>query len=277
MGRGRGGGAGAARGRRGGARGRRGGVGAPTSVPVPEGFHQPLGDRAGAVELGAVRLELLKVRFHLGVDPVLDLLLSRAPRRLRAQLSLELHDSAPEGPRVVRLGLGDGLSHGVAEGIEIDRGDLLRHWGRLPMLRCPRGVEGLPHPDPDALEDVEDRAPEPGLALGERRQVLEELGFMPRGVLLPDPLEERLPVLGRGDRVADQELDLREDVLVNGRRPLVDQGNTDPRVPTHPDEVLDGADHPGRVSHDPLGNELVRLVDREKEGGPVFGLSLPMV
>jgi hypothetical protein len=115
------------------------------------------------------------------------------------------------------------------------------------------------------------------VALRETRERLEELAAAVVLVVLLHPFLERLPVLRRRRAMADEDLELRQDVLVDRRRALIDQRDADPARATLPHELLDRADHPRFLAHHVLRHHERGLVDDQHQRRRRVELTLPVV
>ena len=90
------------------------------------------------------------------------------------------------------------------------------------------------------------RRPEIPLALPQPRQIAEDaLAFLPVGLAL-DPRADRVAVLARRQLHRDQDVGLRQHILVHDRGPLRDQPRDEAAHPAAPDDFLDMAKRPSQ-------------------------------
>src|SRR6185503_1426172 len=186
-------------------------------------------------------------------------------RGLLGELRLEPLNLRAKQFRIFLLGLLDGLGHVLLETIKVD---LRQDLGCLPALSDARRlarVVGFLLPDGNLLVDLEPgRRPGDSRARLELRDLLHEIFALVFVTVIDHPRLDRILVLGSRRLVRDHELGLGEASLVESRRSLGYEQDSDPSSGAAATDRLHAIEHDGLVLLGLLRREDVGLVDNEK-------------
>jgi hypothetical protein len=129
--------------------------------------------------------------------------------------------------------------------------------------------------DADALEEVQPAGrPEPGGADRQRREAAHQLFALVGLAVDADPVVDRGAVLRRDHPQRHEHLDLGQDVLVEHRGALRDEGHPEAAGAASADEVLDGAEESLGALLGALRRERVGLVEHEVQRLAVAAVQL---